>query len=184
LSDVTRMDFSKMPREELEEYVSFMLRQYRLVDALWFLGVEDRFGLDEAVKLNEDIWEDVAFRSAKEIKNKFKVTGSGIHAVIKALRYFPWTLITGYEIEELEDTAMIRVPRCPPQEARVKSGRKIFPCKAMHQKDFQSFANAIDERVEVNCIFAPLGPRPADLWCEWKFTLKQNRGTRSLSNEE
>lgn len=159
-----------MSRRELVEYVDFMLRQYRLVDGLWFLGVEDRFGLDEAVKLNEKVWEDMASRSAKEIKSRFKIKGRGVHAVIEALRHFPWTTITGYEIEESRDTATIRVPRCPPQEARLKSNRKVFPCKAMHQKDFQSFANAIDERVKVKCVFAPPDPRPANLWCEWKFT--------------
>ena len=33
-----------LKEEEKEEYIEFMLRQYRLVDALWFLAVED--GLD------------------------------------------------------------------------------------------------------------------------------------------
>ncbi len=164
------MYFSKMARRELEEYVNFMLRQYRLVDGLWFLSVEDRFGLDKAVKLNEEIWEEIASRSAKEIKERFNIQNGGIHAVIEALRYFPWTIITRYEMEESEDTATIRVPKCPPQKARLKSGRKIFQCKAMHQKDFQSFAKAIDERVKVKCVFAPPDPRPANLWCEWKLT--------------
>ena len=50
--------------EEKDEYISFLLRQYRLVDALWFLAVEDRFGLDAAVELNEKIWEDMGRRSA------------------------------------------------------------------------------------------------------------------------
>ena len=158
-----------MSRSELEEYIFFMLRQYRLVDALWFLGVEDRFGLDKAVKLNEEIWEDLASRLGRDIKRRFNIKGGGISPVIKALRYVPWTIITGYEIEEARDNAIIRVPNCPPQEARLRSGRKVFPCKAMHQKSFQSFANAIDERVKVECIFAPPDPRPPGLWCEWKF---------------
>ena len=51
--------------EEKDEYISFLLRQYRLVDALWFLAVEDRFGLDAAVELNEKIWEDMGRRSAR-----------------------------------------------------------------------------------------------------------------------
>lgn len=163
------MDFSRVSRAELEEYVSFMLRQYRLVDALWFLGVEDRFGLDEAVKLNEKIWEDLAYRSAKEIMRRFKVDGGGIHAVVQALSYYPWSVITGYRIEESEGLATIKVPSCPPQEARMRAGRKIFPCKVMHRLDFQSFAKAIDERVKVECVFAPPDPRRDGLWCEWKL---------------
>ncbi len=165
--------FSEMSRRELLEYVDFMLRQYRLVDGLWFLGVEDRFGLDGAVEINEKVWDEMASRSAREIKSRFNIKGSGIHAVIEALRYFPWTIITAYEMEESKDAATIKVPKCPPQEARIKSGRRVFPCKDMHQKDFQSFAKAIDERVKVKCVFAPPDPRPANLWCQWKLTYEQ-----------
>jgi hypothetical protein len=32
--------------EEKDKYIEFLLRQYRLVDALSFLAVEDRFGLE------------------------------------------------------------------------------------------------------------------------------------------
>ena len=167
------MDFSEMPRKELEEYVNFMLRQYRLVDGLWFLGVEDQFGLDEAVKINEKVWEDIGSRSAKEIKSRFYIKGGGIRAVIEALSYFPWTIITGYEIEESRDTATIRVPKCPPQEARLRSGREVFPCKVMHQKEFQSFAKEVDETIQVECLFAPPDSHPDDIFCKWRFFLKE-----------
>jgi len=34
------------------EYLDFLLRQYRLADAFWFLAVEETFGTEAAVKLN------------------------------------------------------------------------------------------------------------------------------------
>jgi hypothetical protein len=171
-------DFSTMSRRDLEEYMNFMLRQYRLVDALWFLAVEDIFGLDAAVKLNEGIWEDMASRSAKEITRRFNIQGQGLHTVIQALRYFPWTIITRYEIEESEHVATVRVPKCPPQEARLRSGRDIFPCKTMHQRHFQCFAKTIDERVKVECVFAPPDPHPPNIWCEWKFTFEKRKSEK------
>ena len=47
-------DLSKMGRDELEGMrISYFGN--RLVDALCFLAVEDKFGLDVAVNLNEEI---------------------------------------------------------------------------------------------------------------------------------
>lgn len=157
--------------EEKEEYIQFMLRQYRLVDALWFLAVEDRFGLDAAVELNERVWEDMGRRSAKEIKRRFGVEEKGLRGFIKALKYFPWTAIIGYQIDERKDKVVISVPHCPPQEARIRMGREEFPCKEMHLREFRFFAEEIDERIAVKCVFAPPDERPEG-WCRWEFTIE------------
>jgi hypothetical protein len=162
-------DFSRMAKDELEEYLNFLLTQYRVVDALWFLSVEDRFGLDKAVELNEEIWSSIGSRIAGEIKTRFNVKGKGVPAVVKALSYFPWAMITKYEIEQTESKAIIKVPKCTPQDARLRHGRREFPCKTMHFKLFQNFAKAIDERVKVRCIMAPPDTHPKNLWCKWEL---------------
>jgi hypothetical protein len=46
------VDFSSVGEKELREYLDFLLRQYRLADAFWFLAVEETFGTEAAVKLN------------------------------------------------------------------------------------------------------------------------------------
>jgi|Deesub1362B_J571_1020462.scaffolds.fasta_scaffold00016_83 hypothetical protein len=163
----------KLDEKEKDEYINFLLRQYRLVDAFWFLGVEDRFGLNVAVELNEEVWEEMARRSAREIKRRFKLEERGLKGFIKALKYFPWATIVGYEVERTEDgRVVIKVPHCPPQEARLKSGKKEFPCKEMHYREFKFFAKEIDERIEVECIFAPPDER-RDIWCMWEFKLHE-----------
>ncbi len=158
--------------DEQEEYINFMLRQYRLVDALWFLGVEDRFGLEAAVKLNEEVWQEMAGRSARDIKRRFRIEEKGLEGFVKALKYFPWAIIVGYEVEMEKDRVIVEVPSCPPQEARVRSGRGEFPCKEMHYLEFKFFAEEIDERIRVECIFAPPDEHPKHLWCRWEFTMK------------
>ncbi len=166
------MKFSEMGDKEAREYLDFLLRQYRLADAYWFLAVEDTFGTDAAVKLNEDIWGRMGGLAAREIKERFPLEEEGVARVLEALSYFPWTLIVNYEMEETADGARIRVPYCPPQAARVREGRGEFPCKSMHLSEFTNFTKEIDERVEVRCLMAPPDPHPEDLWCEWELTLK------------
>lgn len=149
----------------------FLLRQYRLVDALWFLAVEDEFGLEAAVKLNEKVWEEMGSRSAREIKKRFKIEEKGVEGFEKAIKYFPWCRILNYEFERVGRVLKIRIKECLPQMARMKMGRKMFPCKEMHLKEFKAFAKEIDERIEVRCVYAP--PDVKDYFCEWEFEVRE-----------
>lgn len=166
------MRFSELEDMDLRQYVDFLLRHYRLADAYWFLGVEDTFGTDAAVKLNEDIWTRMGNIAARDIKERFPLEEQGVARVLEALSYFPWAIITGFQLEHAGDVARIRVPHCPPQAARLRAGRGEFPCKAMHLGEFINFAREIDERVEVRCVMAPPDPHPEDLWCEWELRLR------------
>lgn len=152
------------------KYIDFLLRQYRLVDALWFLAVENEFGLENAVRLNKKIWEEMGGRSAREIKKRFKIDEKGLEGFEKDVKLFPWCKILGYEFEKLEDRLIIRIKNCLPQIARLKSGREIFPCKEMHRREFRAFAKEIDDRIEVKCIHAP--PEIGDYFCEWEFKVR------------
>ncbi len=167
-------EFSEMTKAELQDYLDFLLRQYRIVDALWFLAVEDKYGFDVAFDLNGKIWGKINSLAAKEIRKRFHIKGRGISAVIEARSYLPWSHIIKYEVEETKDKAVLRILKCPMQEARLRQGREEFPCRAReaHGKQWSNFVKAIDERVKVRCVRAPPDPHPSDIWCEWEFSLK------------
>lgn len=167
------MRFAEMTEERMREYVDFLLRHYRLTDAYWFLGVEDTFGTDAAVRLNEDIWTRMGKIAARDIKERFPLEEEGIGRVLEALSYFPWAIITRFQVEEHDGVARITVPYCPPQAARLRTGRGEFPCKAMHLGEFENFAKEIDGRAEVRCLMAPPDPHPEDLWCKWELRLSE-----------
>jgi hypothetical protein len=158
---------------ETDEYIDYLLRQYRLVDAYWFLSVEKKYGISAAVELNEEVWGTLSAKTAREIKRRFNITEKGLDGFVKALSYYPWSKITGYEIKMGEGYVTLTVAHCPPQEGRIKSGLGEFPCKKMHIKDFTAFAKEIDERIEVKCRYAPPDSHPKDRFCEWVFTLKE-----------
>ena len=68
--------------------MDFLLRQYRLIDILWFLTVEDKFGLNVAVELDEKIWEEMGGRTTREIKKRFNINEKGLDGFLKAIKYF------------------------------------------------------------------------------------------------
>jgi len=168
-------ELKKLTKDELIDYIGDICKNWLAIDGSWFLAVEEKCGIKDAIKLDEKSWERFTVIEAKRIMQRFRIPqGGGISALIKALKYRVYANINKQEVIKIsEKRCIFRMNDCRVQSARKRKGLNDFPCKAVGLVEYSGFAKTIDPRIETKCICCPPDQHPEDFYCAWEFSLKK-----------
>jgi hypothetical protein len=112
-----------MPRPTPDQVVEYWHRSYRTVDGLWFMKVEERYGFDTALEIDNDVWAVMAKIQARACKSMLGLTGSfgDLFEAVKAKLE-----LEGYEFaaeREGDERFRLVISYCPWHAIMLRSNR-------------------------------------------------------------
>ena len=113
-----------MAESNSKQIADYLHRSYTAVDGLWFMKVEERFGFDTALEIDDEVWKVMAKIQARRMKELLKKEEG-----LEALRECFSTKLSidgfGFKLEEIEDARAFRIiiNKCPWHSYLVNSGR-------------------------------------------------------------
>ena len=166
----------KLPLEKLFDVFFLHIRNLWRVDGLYFLGIEEKFGTEAATEIDANCWKILAKIEARDLKRTLGIEKvEDAETLLYLLRNTSWALYQtkkAVEINPSKTAGRFRVVSCRVQEARLRKGLEIFPCKKVRFGYLKSFAEELNPNFEVKCIVCPPDEKPPNYWCEWEFKLK------------
>jgi hypothetical protein len=157
------------PRAELLDAA----KNWLAMDGLWFLAVEDAYGLPAAMEIDRKVWVDFSRIEAGRIKQYLSLPEQGgLEALDIALRHRLHSLLNEFRIEwSGNNTLSYYMVSCRTQAARERKGLPLFPCRETGVVEYSVFAKTIDPRISTECIACPPDPTERDYCCGWCFTI-------------
>jgi hypothetical protein len=170
---VINKELENLSRDDLVSLVEIYAKHWLAMDGVWFQSVEEKYGMDEAMRHDENIWRQFTVIEANRIKQFLNLPeNSGVDGLAKALKYRLYANINKDEILVRGNTVVFRTLDCRVQNARAKKGMQYHPCKSVGMIEYGGFAKTIDSRFETECLSCYPDITDETCNCAWKFTLK------------
>jgi hypothetical protein len=163
--------YAGMDKKDL--IISDFARLWLAHDGLWFQAVENEFGLEAAIKLDEIAWSHFSPVEARRILKRLREQpGGGIDLLERALAERLYAHINNQRVIEKDERKLVfEMTSCRVQDARHRKNLPPFPCKSVGIIEYSTFANTIDSRIETKCLHCPPDNYGGEYWCRWEFTL-------------
>jgi hypothetical protein len=165
--------FATLDRSGLLTALGVFAGNWLAHDGCWFLAAEERFGMEAAIELDTASWRRFAAAEARRILEALEIPrGGGLEALRQALRYRMYSFVnpSRSELTPAGDVLTFYMETCRVQQTRHRKGLPDFPCKAVGQVEFQTFAATVDPRIRTRCLQCPPDPW-ADGHCGWEFRI-------------
>jgi hypothetical protein len=170
---VINKELENLSRDDLISQIEIYSKHWLAMDGVWFQSVEEKYGMDEAMRHDENIWRQFTVIEANRIKQFLRLPEqAGVEGLAKALKFRLYANINSDEVTVDGNTVVFRTLDCRVQNARAKKGMPFHPCKSVGMIEYGGFAKTIDSRFETECLSCYPEITDDTCNCAWKFTLK------------
>jgi len=157
-----------------EHITGYFHRSFSVIDGLWFMKIEEKYGFETALEIDREIWKVVPKIQARTLKS-MKGLENGSISLQDALETKLTLEDYTFETEKIGSDGgfQIKISTCPWHELMVKSGRKHLSEKigrAICSKEYQIWASEFDDSVEFTLKEQLCGGRKECILC---FTKKR-----------
>lgn len=164
---------SDLPREKLLELCSIYAKNWLATDGLWFQGVEGKYGFDDALEIDEEMWRRFTVIEAKRIQAFLELGDRpGLPGLARALQFRLYAPLNVAETYMEGESLIYRVVTCRVQNARERKGMAYHTCKPVGLVEYTLFAKTIDDRIATEVLSCHPDVTDPNCNCKWKFTIK------------
>ena len=134
-----------------KQMTEFFHRSYTAVDGLWFMKVEEKYGFDVALDIDNEVWKVFPKMQARFLKSMVKLT-NGVDAFLEC--FTTKLALEGFEFEvekRSDNGSRINISRCPWHDFLVRSGREALSGKIgarICSTEYSTWAAEFDERMQ------------------------------------
>ena len=128
------------------QIIEFFHRSYKAADGLWFIKIEEKYGFDEALAIDKEVWKVMPKIQARMIK-----TMLGNVTLLESLTAKLSMEGFNFKVEQKENGFQIQISDCPWHNLMVKSGREKYSEKvgtAICNVEYSVWASEFDEKTQ------------------------------------
>ncbi len=169
----------RLTREQLMELAEVSAKNLVALDGVWFQAVEQSAGMGAAMDRDEEAWRRFPKSEARRLKALLGLGNEpGLDGLERVLGLCHSTLandkVTMYrEQHEGRESLVYRVDVCRVQQARLRKGLGLHPCKRAGMPEYGELARAVDPRIVCECISCYPDQTLPDCGCAWRFMLEE-----------
>jgi len=105
------------------QIAAFLRRSYFALDGLWFVKTEERHGFDDAMTLDEAVWQTMSKIQARKAKEILGITEGSLEELARAFQLKLSAEGHDFDVDIEKDQARITIFVCQWYEALKSSGR-------------------------------------------------------------
>ena len=110
--------------DEAKALIEYLRRSYTAVDGLWFVMVEEAYGFEQALELDEQVWEILPKIQARQARQVLGITGNSCDDLAACFSLKLRADGHQFQVRQTSDTAQFTIHHCAWLELLRASGRE------------------------------------------------------------